>query len=137
MSWTTTTRMTWAWMGLLGLVLLACGGASDTGRGHDQGEESEQQDKGPNGGRLLHSGDFRLELAIFERGRPPEFRAWAVEGDQPVASSDLSLRVELTRLGGRVDRFVFSDDGDFLRGEGVVAEPHSFEVSVEAVHRGT
>lgn len=140
MSWTTTTRMTWAWMGLLGLVLLACGGASDTGRGHDHAEASEQQDTGPNGGRLLHSGDFTLELAIFERGRPPEFRAWAVEGDQPVAPSDLSLRVELTRLGGRVDRFdrfVFSDDGDFLRGEGVVAEPHSFEVSVEAVHRGT
>ena len=46
MSWTTTTRMTWAWIGLLGLVLLACGGESDTGRGHDHGEESEQQDEG-------------------------------------------------------------------------------------------
>jgi membrane fusion protein, heavy metal efflux system len=35
-----------------------------------------------------------------------------------------------------VDRFAFKPDGDFLRGDGVVTEPHSFAVKVSATRAG-
>jgi cobalt-zinc-cadmium efflux system membrane fusion protein len=44
--------------------------------------------------------------------------------------------VELTRLGGRTDEIGFAPEDDYLRGDTVVAEPHSFEVSVVAAHAG-
>ncbi|HSE42604.1 MAG TPA: efflux RND transporter periplasmic adaptor subunit, partial [Acidobacteriota bacterium] len=44
--------------------------------------------------------------------------------------------IQLTRLGGRVDRFQFKKEGDYLRGNGVVEEPHSFDVSVSATYKG-
>jgi cobalt-zinc-cadmium efflux system membrane fusion protein len=92
--------------------------------------------RGPHGGRLLVNGDFALELAIFERGVPPEYRAWATVGGEPVAPGDVDLVVELHRFGGRVDRIGFAPAGDFLRGDRTVDEPHSFEVKVVARRGG-
>lgn len=92
--------------------------------------------KGPNGGRLLTSGDFELELAIFERGVPPEFHAWVTKGETIIAPADVSLQVKLGRLGGRGDQIAFTPKGDFLIGDTVIYEPHSFEVSIEVVHAG-
>jgi cobalt-zinc-cadmium efflux system membrane fusion protein len=93
--------------------------------------------RGPHGGRLLTDGDFTLELAIFEAGVPPEFHAWATDGGQAVAPGDVSLTVELARLGGVVDRIEFAPQSDFLRGAQTVREPHSFDVTVVARHAGT
>ena len=132
-------RTTWVSVGLIALILVACsgpdshpGGAAGTGHG----EESASEAKGPNGGRLLISGNFTLELAIFERGVPPEFRAWATKDGRSLPPAEVALQIQLTRLGGRVDRIVFSPRENFLRGGSVVTEPHSFEVSIEAVHNG-
>ncbi len=93
--------------------------------------------QGPHNGRLLVDGDFVLELAIFETGVPPEFRAWASEAGEPVDPRELDLGIELTRLGGVVDEVGFTPHDDFLRGDIAVYEPHSFVVSIEARHRGT
>jgi cobalt-zinc-cadmium efflux system membrane fusion protein len=132
-------RTRWARFGLLAFLLGACSGAdSESSRsiGTHHGEESAPEAKGPNGGRLLTSGDFTLELAIFERGVPPEFRAWATKNGRSVAPVDVALEVKLTRLGGSVDRIAFAPQGDILRGSSVIYEPHSFEVSIEAVNAG-
>jgi len=91
---------------------------------------------GNNGGRLLEDDDFTVELAIFEQGVEPEYRAWAFVGDQELSPGDWRLTVELTRLGGRVDNFEFSDNGDYLLGNAVVEEPHSFDVEVAASYQG-
>ena len=88
--------------------------------------------RGPHGGRMLADGDLGLELAIFETGVPPEFRAWITQAGAPVNPSGLTLSVELTRLGGVVDRIDFVPMGDFLRGNRVVYEPHSFDVAIAA-----
>lgn len=114
---------------LLVATLAGCGGGNHEhgGQGHEAAVE-----KGPHGGRLLVDGDFALELAIFERGVPPEYRAWAIEDGQPVPPGELALSVELARFGGRVDRIGFAPAGDFLRGDRVVEEPHSFDVQVVA-----
>ena len=100
----------------------------------DEGDEAVET--GPNGGRMLHAGDFALELAIFETGVPPEFHAWATAGGAPLDPRDVDLTVELARLGGEVDRIDFAPEGEFLRGDGVVREPHSFDVTVVARHAG-
>jgi membrane fusion protein, heavy metal efflux system len=67
---------------------------------------------------------------------PPEFHAHAWEAGRPLGPDDFELDVALSRLGGAVDRFRFTPAGRFLRGDGVVSEPHSFAVTVVARHRG-
>ena len=132
-------RTTWTVLGMLALAILACSGSDPHGSGtagHGGGDAVPEEPKGLHGGRLLTSGDFELELAIFERGVPPEFRAWARQDGQPVAPGEVSLEVELARLGGQIDEISFAPEGDYLRGDVVVSEPHSFEVSIEAAHAG-
>lgn len=93
--------------------------------------------KGPHGGRLLADGGFVLELAIFETGVPPEFRVWATLDGTPLNPNDVDLHGTLTRLGGVKDEIDFAVQDDFLRGDTVIYEPHSFVVTIEAKHRGT
>ncbi len=130
-------------LALLPAMLLGACGELDPARllpsdnRHGEAVEAAQEvRKGPHRGRLLEAGDFTLELAIFETGLPPEFRAWATRNGQPLAPESVALSVTLTRLGGRVDRIRFTPQGDALRGDGVIHEPHSFVVTVEAVHDG-
>ena len=103
----------------------------------DDGHADQNTARGPHGGRLLTDGDLAVELAIFEAGVPPEYRAWITRGGQPVSPGDVTLTVTLERLDGERNVFRFQPQGDFLRGDGTVTEPHSFDVTVEATHAGT
>jgi cobalt-zinc-cadmium efflux system membrane fusion protein len=85
---------------------------------------------------LLQEGSFAIELAIFESGVPPEYHAWPTLDGKPLPLDEVDLTVELTRLGNNVDRFQFTPQGDYLKGDGVVTEPHSFIVKVSAAHAG-
>ena len=118
----------------------ACGQPQDlqarTGHGEHGDSMEAEPAKGPHRGRLLTDGDLAVELAIFETGVPPEFRAWVTFGGAPVRADDVQMRVQLTRLGGVKDEIAFEANGDFLRGDTVVYEPHSFVVSVEVEHNG-
>ena len=86
---------------------------------------------------MLRDGDFAVELTIFETGVPPEFRIWITDDDQPVAPEEVDLGIQLTRLGGVVDDIQFRAEGDYLRGDTVIYEPHSFIVSVTATYEGS
>ena len=86
--------------------------------------------------RILTDGDITLELAIFETGVPPEFRAWLTTGGEAIDPTEVDLHIRLIRLGDRVDEINFKPENDFLRGDMVVYEPHSFIVSIEAGVRG-
>ncbi len=126
---------------LAAVCLSACTGSSQEPgmpqqHTHDGPAEQQEPAKGPNGGRLLSDGDFALELAIFEAGVPPEFRAWATEHGQLIAPERVDLEVRLTRLGNRIDRIGFAPEMDYLRGDTVVYEPHSFVVGIEAAFNG-
>lgn len=119
------------------LALTACGNNEhdDQAHGHDE-HAGEEQERGSHGGRLLKDGDFALELTIFEAVQTPQFRVYPSAAGKPIAPSQVNLEIELTRLGGRIDRFAFVPNGDYLTGDGVVEEPHSFDVSVKARHQG-
>jgi cobalt-zinc-cadmium efflux system membrane fusion protein len=99
-------------------------------------DEVDEATSGPHGGRLLVDGEFVLELAIVEAGIPPEFRAWATLAGRELEPEEVELEVEVSRLGGVVERVGFAPAGDYLRGDQTVYEPHSFDVSVEAEHAG-
>ncbi|MBP8245842.1 MAG: HlyD family efflux transporter periplasmic adaptor subunit, partial [Phenylobacterium sp.] len=118
-------------------LLAACGEKpAPEAHGDEHAEAGADDERGPHKGRLLRDGAFAIEITIFEAGVEPEFRLYAYRKDKPVDPKTVQVSVELTRLGGKIDRFAFTPEGDHLRGGGVVAEPHSFDVKVRAVENG-
>ncbi|MDP9139542.1 MAG: efflux RND transporter periplasmic adaptor subunit [Pseudomonadota bacterium] len=128
------------------LALSACGSSEPEADGHAEEHEhgaTESQDeavKGPHGGRLLEDGDFALEVTIFERGIPPEFRLYATANGKPVSAKDVQASIKLSRIngqaGGKTDEHVFIAHDDYLVSPAEVYEPHSFAVTVQASHAG-
>lgn len=108
--------------------------SGDHGHSHDENEEHHEIQKGVHNGRLLKDGDLVVELAIFEKDVPPEYRAWAEIDGKKIKPGEWKLEVQLTRLGGAVNTFAFKPEQDFLRGQDVVEEPHSFDVKVTATY---
>jgi len=113
----------------LGLLLGACSETQETPSAPET--EAVADERGPNNGRLLRSEGVMVELAIFETGVPPEYRAWVSSDGTPVDPGAVDLRVRLVRLGGE-DEIGFTPQGAFLRGDSVIYEPHSFSVEVTA-----
>lgn len=128
-----------SWMRAAAVALmLSLGAACGAGNG-DEGEDAAataDYERGPHRGRMLRDGDFAIEMTIFEDGVPPEFHIYAYLNDRPVDPREVQLSVALTRLGGGVDQFQFVPEADYLKGAGVVTEPHSFDVAVRAVYDG-
>ena len=127
----------WTLAALLGLMLAGCGRSEMPAEPSEHGAAAAPEvPKGPHNGRLLADGDVVVELAIFEDGVPPEYRAWVSSKGQPVAPDAVQLTVELARLDGEKNLFRFAPQEDFLRGDGVVTEPHSFDVTVQVQFEG-
>jgi len=122
----------------LSIFVSACGNNNSPQSGENtHGEVAIEVAKGSHGGRLLTSDDFTLELAIFETGVPPEFRAWATYKEQSLKPTEVNLNITLTRLGGKVDNINFKPHDDALRGDRIIYEPHSFVVTINATYEGT
>lgn len=126
------------------VVLSGCGSSNEpvSTASHLSAQAPAAFERGPHRGRLLRDGDFSLELQIFEDGVPPEFHVYLFEKDMPVAPNAADVSVQLSRLDGEVNNIAFSPQGEFLRGNTVVHEPHSFAVTVAAtqgsrMHRWT
>lgn len=108
--------------------------ANRSAAAENKGAEAEYE-RGPHRGRLLRSGDFSFEITIFEQGTEPEFHVYSYWKNKPLDPKQVQLTMTLTRLGGRVDQFEFAPKDDFLIGNGVVTEPHSFDVVVSAIYQ--
>ncbi len=108
---------------------------------HDDDEHHEaaadaKPSKGPHGGRLFTAGGFGLEVTIFEDGVPPEFRLYTTLDGKPLPPAQTTVKLTLERLGREPQVIQFKPQGDFLRGDAEVVEPHSFKVSIEAAQGG-
>jgi len=106
------------------------------GGGHAHGTHQEEEEKGPNGGKLLQMENFILELKIFEQGVPPEMRLYGYLDNTPINVDELSAKVSLVRLGGRTDNISFKGENNYLVGDIEIVEPHSFNVTVEVAYKG-
>jgi cobalt-zinc-cadmium efflux system membrane fusion protein len=118
----------------LSLALAACGRAPHPGQADIAVHAANEFERGPHGGRLLRDGPFALEITIFEANVQPEFRLYAYEEERPLSPRTIDATIVLSRLGGKVDEFTFAPEGDYLRGNGIVHEPHSFDVKITARH---
>ncbi len=121
---------------MLASTTAACRSTDHSGHEEHHGDDREETDKGPHGGRIFTCGALSAELAIFEQGSSPHFRLYTSEDGKTVPPGDVSASVTVNRLGGAVDTIGFAPVGDFLEGIEVVYEPHSFDVSVKLSARG-
>lgn len=110
--------------------------SSDGHEGHGHTEDAPELIKGPHGGKYFTKEGFGLEVTIFEKGVPPQFRFYLYENDKPIPPKSAVVTAELTRLGQSGQMFKFSPEADYLIGDNVVEEPHSFDVAITAEHKG-
>ena len=118
------------------LVLYLMFGGSTSRVAVQNPSAGEDYERGPNKGRLLRSGNFAVEITIFEDGADPQFRVYPYWRDKPLDPKEVKLSMLLTRLGGKVDKFEFVPKDNFLTSDGIVKEPHSFDVAVNANYQG-
>jgi len=115
-------------------------GAHDahSGHGHDAHEQGHDHSDGlgPNGGKVLREGEFELEFVVYQKGGSPHIRLYPSHNHKPLEPKEVAVSVELERLGGKVDKFLFRPSGEFLYSEEAVEEPNSFFVKIAAEWRG-
>lgn len=99
------------------------------GAAHAEHAAGEAQ-KGARGGKLFVDGDFGLEVTIFETGVEPEFRLYTYTKGKPLDPAGTTATITLERLGRGPQQIQFTKVADYLKGNAVIEEPHSFEVTV-------
>jgi len=109
---------------------------ADHGHGDEDEHAHDEPAKGPHRGNLFKTDDFVLEVSIYEQGVPPQFRVYPEYQGNPIPLDEVDLMISLHRLGGRVDEIHFKPEGDYLLGDGVVEEPHSYEMNISVQWQG-
>jgi cobalt-zinc-cadmium efflux system membrane fusion protein len=104
---------------------------------HAQGHDAvHQADIGPRGGKLFSDNGFAVELTIFEKGVPPQFRVYLYEKGQLLPPTAATVAITLSRLGAPAQLFKFTPEADYLLGDQVVDEPHSFDIAIAVERNG-
>lgn len=91
---------------------------------------------GPRGGKLFTDNDFSIELTIFEKGVPPQFRIYLYEKGKLLPPTAADVAITLSRLGAPAQLFKFTPEADYLLGDQIVVEPHSFDIAIAAERKG-
>ena len=117
-------------------ILFGCNSNEHRPTSGEHGEEvKEEQAKGPHGGKLFEKDGFAVEVTIFEPEIPPQSRVYVFEDGKPIDPSSVNLVTELHRID-RVDTIQYKKQDDYLQGDIVVEEPHSFDVKLNAEYKG-
>lgn len=102
---------------------------------HESDAEHEIADsipRGEHGGWLFAKNDLQVEVKIYEKGVPPQFRVYVSDSQgKAIAPQEVNLNIDLHRLD-RIDKINFKPLGNYLLGDKTVVEPHSFDVKIEA-----
>ncbi len=91
---------------------------------------------GPRGGSYFSDNGFGLELTIFEQGVPPQFRIYLYEKNKALPPTAAKVSITLLRLGRTIQLIHFSPEADYLLGDQIINEPHSFELVITAERNG-
>ncbi len=122
---------------ILALAILNLETSKRLSNGSDQEPElTNSMPRGKHGGWLFSKNDLRIEVKIYEKGVPPQFRVYATDsrGDN-IDLKEVNLTIQLRRLD-RIDTIRFEPSGQYLLGDKVIVEPHSFDVKIEARWKG-
>lgn len=114
---------------------------ADSHGDHPMQEDAEDHEdqpfqEGPKGGKLFTADDFGLEVTIYEKGVPPQFRIFLYKNEAPLPPSEAQVALTLSRLGKPGQLINFQPEADYLIGDQIVEEPHSFEVAIVAEWQG-
>ncbi len=104
--------------------------------GEKEGKTQSVPGKGSRGGKLFTADGFGVEVTIFEVGTPPQFRLYLYENGKPLSPTKAKVGITLTRLGAPAQLFRFAPESNYLIGDQVVEEPHSFEMVIAAERNG-
>lgn len=94
-----------------------------------------ESERGQHGGKLFRNGDFSMELKIFEEGVEPQLRLYAYQNDQLIAPQQWRAIAKIQRLD-TAETIGFQPEADYLLGDQVIYEPHSFVVTINVSHAG-
>jgi cobalt-zinc-cadmium efflux system membrane fusion protein len=122
---------------ILALAILNLETSKQRSNGSDgEPEKTGSMPRGKHGGWLFSKNDLQIEIKIYENGVPPQFRVYATDsGGTPIDPKEVSLTIQLHRLD-RVDKIHFKPSRQYLLGDKVIVEPHSFDVKIEARWKG-
>ena len=124
---------------VVGGLILNMDTASLSNNPHEPASDSEPVDaipRGPHGGWQFSKNELRVEVKIFEKGVPPQFRVYVTDSSgQAAPLNEVDIGIILNRLD-RVDEIHFKPVGDYLLGDKEVVEPHSFDVKIHARWKG-
>lgn len=125
---------------ILALAILNMEPPSQKQDSHDSGGESEvalSLPRGKHGGWLFSKDDLQIEVKIYETGVPPQFRVYATDSNgKSIDPHEVNLTIDLNRLD-RIDTVRFKPSGDYLLGDKIVVEPHSFDVKIMTQWKGS
>ena len=132
--------------GAIALLIVLCALAwyktsnkSQTSSAH--GEATEEKvavagdEKGPHGGRLYRDGDFSAEVKIFEVGVEPHLRVYGYFKDKPLKPNEINANIFIKRLDAE-QTITFKPESDYLIGNEIVYEPHSFLMVINVDYQG-
>ncbi len=97
-----------------------------------EGKVQSYPSKGSMGGKLFTTDGFGVEVTIYEKGTQPQFRLYLYENDKLISPAEAKVSITLTRIGAPAQLFRFAPEGNYLIGDQVVEEPHSFEIEITA-----
>ncbi|MBL0011560.1 MAG: efflux RND transporter periplasmic adaptor subunit [Nitrosomonas sp.] len=100
------------------------------------GDAAYQPGMGPRGGKLFTDNGFGVEITIFEKGVPPQFRIYLYEKGKSLPPATANVAITLSRLGAPPQLIQFMPEADYLLGDQIVAEPHSFDIAITAERNG-
>jgi cobalt-zinc-cadmium efflux system membrane fusion protein len=101
---------------------------------HEHSAQAQEITKGPHGGKLFTQDGYGVEVTIFEQNVPPEFRVYTYQDGKALDPDTSVISIDLERLGGKSQLINFTKENDYLKGDAVVEEPHSFNVKITAKH---
>lgn len=101
---------------------------------HEHAPQAEEIARGPHGGKLFTQDGYGLEITIYEKNVPPEFRIFTYQDGKPLDPAASDINIQLVRLGSSAQVIGFVKENDYLKGDAVIEEPHSFNVSIKAKH---
>lgn len=118
-----------------GIALYRTGEQSTVTGEHGAAETKPAYPRGPHRGRLFSEGDFSFEITIYETGVEPQFRFYPYQAGQPLPPTEVKATATVNRLGA-TQQVQFRPEADYLLGDQVIVEPHSFDVTIQVEHAG-